>query len=228
MCFEGDWTGLFLRGDTALGEALALEEVLEHVSDADGIVLAKFTVQGLLDLMRSAQDPRPDNDPLPPQRMLAFRQCVRTSPPTHPNDILFTHPHVPTEPCFKGLKHIGYWRQSDKYNLERDAEVDTWKGPVTLREQWERRYPWPGDLVDPDWDPRERLVTVRYLKAGKVNYAYDGWSECRLCGKHNGGKDLTDGTWGWPDGYAHYVEDHGVRPPADFVNHVLRALGVRP
>ncbi len=31
---------------------------------------------------------------------------------------------------------------------------------------------------------------------------------------------LTDGTYGWPQGFAHYVEAHGVRPPEEFVRHV--------
>lgn len=36
-----------------------------------------------------------------------------------------------------------------------------------------------------------------------------------------GSADLSDGTYLWPEGLAHYVEKHHVRLPAEFVKHVL-------
>ena len=43
---------------------------------------------------------------------------------------------------------------------------------------------------------------------------------CRICGQENGALELTDGTWCWPDGLAHYLRDHDVRLPQVFVDHV--------
>lgn len=30
----------------------------------------------------------------------------------------------------------------------------------------------------------------------------------------------ADGSWVWPEGFAHYVEKHGVRPNKDFIGHL--------
>jgi hypothetical protein len=37
-----------------------------------------------------------------------------------------------------------------------------------------------------------------------------------------GSRDLSDGTWVWPEGLAHYVERHNVVLPEAFV-HTMRA-----
>ena len=79
------------------------------------------------------------------------------------------------------------------------------------------------DFVDPSWSSSpERPVVLAYLKRGRVHEQWMGWSDCRLCGKSNGTKCLTDGVFVWPEGFAHYVEAHGVRPDATFVDHILR------
>lgn len=43
---------------------------------------------------------------------------------------------------------------------------------------------------------------------------YRGWSNCRLCGKQNGSKELEiirgDTKYRIPEGYLHYLEDHHV------------------
>jgi hypothetical protein len=48
-----------------------------------------------------------------------------------------------------------------------------------------------------------------------------GWSECRICGAENGSGERVDGSYLWPDGLAHYVRDHAVRLPREFIVHVL-------
>ncbi|TCO40938.1 hypothetical protein EV646_11629 [Kribbella antiqua] len=70
-----------------------------------------------------------------------------------------------------------------------------------------------------DWDERE-LVTD-YLPSGFLFRAFGGVSMCRFCGCANRALELTDGTWYWPDGLAHYVGEHAVRLPAEFVAHVV-------
>ena len=36
-----------------------------------------------------------------------------------------------------------------------------------------------------------------------------------------GSECQTDGVFIWPEGFAHYLEAHAVRPPEEFVRHVL-------
>jgi hypothetical protein len=98
----------------------------------------------------------------------------------------------------KPLRGIGYWRS------EREPEL-----------------PDPRDFVDPTWDEHDRNVVASYLLEGFVAHAFMGYSPCRLCDKgDNGDLDRTDGTYVWPSGLAHYLTEHGVRLPDEFVSHV--------
>jgi hypothetical protein len=77
------------------------------------------------------------------------------------------------------------------------------------------------EYVDSNWDRDERLEVGLYLQNGLVARAWMGYSPCRLCDSaQNGNLDLTDGTYVWPEGLAHYVLDHDVRLPDEFVAHV--------
>ena len=81
--------------------------------------------------------------------------------------------------------------------------------------------PKPENYVSLNWRPLERDAVIKYLKAGHVKGSWRGWSNCRMCGCMNGSQCLGDGVFVWPEGFAHYVEVHGVRPPDEFVRHVL-------
>lgn len=74
-------------------------------------------------------------------------------------------------------------------------------------------------------DAALRLKLVRYLNAGTVHEIYRGWSYCRyrcgISGEKMGDSELTDGTWVWPIGLAHYVDTHHVSLPPEFVNTVM-------
>lgn len=91
----------------------------------------------------------------------------------------------------------------------------------------ERDDSWPDvtSFIDHSWDPDERFDVVHHLRRGMLARAWMGLSTCRICGELNGSLDLTDGTYLWPEGLAHYVAEHGVRLPARFVEHArqLRA-----
>ena len=87
---------------------------------------------------------------------------------------------------------------------------------------WNRHYPHPRSLVYKAWVStftKEKLAA--YLRGGAIKESYLGWSYCRFdcVGQQLGTKDLTDGTWVWPEGLAHYVEKHDVMLPVAFVVH---------
>jgi len=79
---------------------------------------------------------------------------------------------------------------------------------------------WPGTVVDEDWDPEERALIINHLKNSTTHTRWMGYSGCRFCGKLNGTRCFTDGKYIFPEGYAHYLEEHGVKPPAEFIEHV--------
>jgi hypothetical protein len=67
-----------------------------------------------------------------------------------------------------------------------------------------------------------------YLRSGEKYEQYRGYSWCRFqCGvpyDEMGSRDLTDGTWVWPEGLAHYVEAHSVNLPPRFVDHIASSI----
>ena len=86
--------------------------------------------------------------------------------------------------------------------------------------------PLPQALVGA-WEPRQRELVLRYLRAGKVLVRYPDASFCRFdCGEAAmGTSDRTDGRHVWPEGLAHYVECHDVRLPEPFVAHAVACAG---
>ena len=89
------------------------------------------------------------------------------------------------------------------------------------RSESEPHWPDPSDFVDEDWDQIERRRVAAYLSSGVVPRAAAGYSKCRICGQRNGSAEHTDGVYLWPEGLAHYVTDHAVRLPVEFVEHVM-------
>jgi hypothetical protein len=63
-----------------------------------------------------------------------------------------------------------------------------------------------------------------YLDGGKVFEWYLGWSNCCICGCINGTTELSDGAYVWPEGLSHYVREHKVRLPNEFIQHVIDKL----
>ena len=101
------------------------------------------------------------------------------------------------------LQLIGYWRGENDTNA---------------------KYPHPSDWVDWRWDDDERALTGSYFAAGTLFRACMGLSPCRICARPNGAAEYTDGTFVWPEGLAHYIDDHAVRLPAKVVEHAVSRM----
>ena len=73
-------------------------------------------------------------------------------------------------------------------------------------------------------DERNRVSV--YLDSGVVCAEWRGLSFCRFdCGvdaRSMGYRDLTDGTWIWPEGLSHYVSEHNVVLPAEFLDYMKK------
>jgi hypothetical protein len=103
-------------------------------------------------------------------------------------------------------------------NELREVPLRFWPGPS--RAQDPRKY------VDPTWDPVERHRVLNYL-ADSYETGYLNPSPLRWCafgcanpmprGTSHG---LTDGTWQFPETLIHYLEEHAVKPPSEFLTHV--------
>lgn len=117
------------------------------------------------------------------------------------------------------------WQDADDLRWRRVAMV---RPELILIGYWRGEgaegWPDPHKFVDSSWDADEREVVVDYLGRGFVVRAYMGYSPCRICGRDNGSLELSDGVYVWPEGLAHYLADHEVRPPGPFVSHALAMM----
>lgn len=89
----------------------------------------------------------------------------------------------------------------------------------------EPELPHPRDFIDGSWRASEGERVLEYLRqAYGLPYVCAGPSSCRLgCvdfPEDIGTQDRTDGTYFFPEGLAHYVRVHAVRPPEAFLEHL--------
>lgn len=134
--------------------------------------------------------------------------------------------------------YIGYW---NGFKLPRPTPptglIRTIPEPPPYEvqvEQWEEEQAYrdglsdPRDFVDESWDPGERAKVIDYLKNADTFERWMGVSFCRFdCGTNDfsmGSCCYTDGTYVWPQGFAHYLEHHAVKPDQSFIDHVLARL----
>ncbi len=110
---------------------------------------------------------------------------------------------------FKLKKLIGYWKYASTYEAKETGD------------DFNNILPNPKDYIDTSWDICERNKIINYLENGKRLAMYLGLSPCRICNGYFGSKDLTDNVYIWPEGFVHYLKEHGVKPPQEFIEHVL-------
>ncbi|MFJ9845868.1 hypothetical protein ACIRYZ_36585 [Kitasatospora sp. NPDC101155] len=84
--------------------------------------------------------------------------------------------------------------------------------------------PDPVPLVDEVWDEEEQWLVAMYLDRGQLGREFMGFSRCRICQCLNGNAERMDDEFLWPSGLSHYVSEHSVKLPAEFIRHVLRRL----
>ena len=90
-------------------------------------------------------------------------------------------------------------------------------------------WPDPTGFVDTSWNEDERKAVTQYLHRGvQAPWQDMGPSRCRLCGMLNGTQELMNGTFLWPEGLAHYLEEHSVRLPRRIVDQMLHGNAELP
>lgn len=128
-----------------------------------------------------------------------------------------------------GLIPIGYWN---------DTPVEPTDAPPTPRSattaattRGDTEWPSPADAVDLTWRHEgygAAALVEAYLRRAPVESWEMARSWCRWrCGDevNMGVAAHTDGVYVWPEGYAHYVAVHHVRPPDGFCRHVAAVAG---
>lgn len=103
---------------------------------------------------------------------------------------------------------VGFWRRYEDINVDsRDLR------------------PWPSKAKELPKEIKEAVV--EYLSLGYIESYEFGYATCRICGDYcdeMGCCSLSDGTYVWPEGLKHYVIEHFIELPSEFVNHALQNL----
>lgn len=100
------------------------------------------------------------------------------------------------------LRQEGFW-------CEKEEENDLFK-----------EYPYPEEnTIDPQ-EIANFLSKLEKIEKKAATFSYMGFSKCRCCGKINGTKTYYTDLFAWPEGYKHYIKEHGVQPTAAFVLHI--------
>ena len=112
-----------------------------------------------------------------------------------------------TKEQMASLKPVGFWKPKGRWPSN-DPDM---------------KYPDPHDFVDESWDASEMRIVLAYVDfEGHKRQYWRGYSNCRMCEKNtNGTTEPFDDVYRWPEGFAHYIRDHHVKPPQDFIDHCL-------
>ena len=80
--------------------------------------------------------------------------------------------------------------------------------------------------TDPAWKvfrPEEYQVVIAYLGSPDRQVGYHGDSWCRVCNCRNGSHDYYRESFKYPEGYIHYITEHGIVPPRELIEAALEA-----
>lgn len=98
IVFGNDWPGLFLRGDDAMGYALQLQYVLDHVDEDNVDAISLHIVRALLHALKSV-DFRDDR--VQRQQLKTARECL-VGTPTIPGPPVQLTPRMRTDEAWIG------------------------------------------------------------------------------------------------------------------------------
>ena len=64
---------------------------------------------------------------------------------------------------------------------------------------------------------------VRQVQSWTGGIASMGFQTCPYCGKARSSLEPMAGRYIWPEMLAHYVEEHGYKPPDEFITFIMEA-----
>lgn len=66
----------------------------------------------------------------------------------------------------------------------------------------------------------EFVANLLALESRTEAVSFRGISYCRLCCRSNGNREFRHALAEWPEGLRHYIAEHNVRPPDEFIEFV--------
>jgi hypothetical protein len=84
-----------------------------------------------------------------------------------------------------------------------------------------KEFPYPKENEMSEDEIADFLKKLAKVESKTPTFRYMGYSTCRICGlRQNGTQTFHTELFAWPEGYKHYIKEHGVRPSAAFVLHI--------
>ncbi|KAG7388636.1 hypothetical protein PHYBOEH_007778 [Phytophthora boehmeriae] len=118
------------------------------------------------------------------------------------------------------LREVGFWCSDEELSKPAGDLLDI-------------NRPNPLLLVDDKWFAEctpevlqkiEWYLTRVFVESHELAYSFCRFPNCSLALEQPhvmGACTMTDGLYCWPEGYWHYVSHHHVRPPQEFLTHLL-------
>lgn len=104
-----------------------------------------------------------------------------------------------------------------KFIKHEAASQEAWQ---EIHRKWEGRIKDKATRVEKEREQDAYFADITAARDQAPMVAYRGWSSCRMCGCLNGTREYQHGGWRWPEGYAHYIEQHNIVPTADFITFI--------
>lgn len=92
----------------------------------------------------------------------------------------------------------------------------------TIDENCDYGLPLLEHVIDDNWIPYDKTILLNYLNKSPIVVA-GSFPEikCELCDeKVRTSVYSSDGVWLWPTDLVHYVSEHAVKLPIDFIEHI--------
>ncbi|MEK6833229.1 MAG: hypothetical protein AABY32_04225 [Nanoarchaeota archaeon] len=81
------------------------------------------------------------------------------------------------------------------------------------------KYIWPQEIISKNKIENKDKI-VQYLSKGSDAICWRGFAGCRICDTLLGTRCLSDGTWIWPQRLEHYIIEHNIVLPEEFINYM--------
>jgi hypothetical protein len=155
-------------------------------------------------------------------------------------ETLTMHPFFKTTKNEMNPQSLNYKKQMDNYSILDKKEKHTlfkellnlgfcWPDPLRQEGFWcdltekdfvLKEFPFPQTNQIIEGEIADFISKLTQVENKTPTFKCMGHSTCRICGEQNGNETYYTDLFAWPQGFKHYIKEHGVKPSAAFVLHI--------
>ncbi|KAH7492409.1 uncharacterized protein KRP23_1317 [Phytophthora ramorum] len=117
------------------------------------------------------------------------------------------------------LRELGFWCSEEELSTQELLDVGRPNPVLLVDDAWFAECD-PSFMDKVEW----YLTQGAFVESHELAYSLCRFSDCSLAMEQPrvmGACTMTDGIYCWPEGYWHYVKHHHVKPPQEFLDHLL-------